>query len=98
MQKVCPNCRMRNAGDAQTCAGCGESLAHVTPQDTRGGITMFGGPSQLSSLNPLEKATATPTESYGDAKRSVAAVFEQSHEEEREPQTGSTHRPRKPWE
>lgn len=59
---------------------------------------MFGGPSQLSSLNPLEKATATPTESYGDANKSVATVFEQAHEEETRLQTGSTHRPRKPWE
>lgn len=87
---------MKNDGDAHVCAGCGEDLSNVKPKVDGSGITMFGGPPPQTDIKPLEKAAATPTQSYGAAKASADEDAEAFSQEAAS--AGSSHRPRKPWE
>ena len=98
MYKLCPSCRMKNDGDAQICAGCGKDLAHVKPQVDGSGITMFGGPPPDTTIKPLRKAAATPSASYGAARAGEGIEDMAASMQEAATTTGSSHRPRKPWE
>ena len=98
---VCPKCRMINADDAETCAGCGSNLENATQQRKGSGITMFGGPPRKSEIKPLSeqrqesniaaeyrsKGAIAPNGSGSEGTNAKGVAFS----------TGGS-KPKKPWE
>lgn len=105
MIKLCPSCRLKNAGDAGICSGCGRSLEDVPPKEGGGGITMFGGLPPQVGIAPLDKAAPTVSRAYGEARAQIAVGSDDGREDAEErggssssPSAAFGARPKKPWE
>lgn len=102
MIKVCPTCRMNNAADAKSCAGCGFGLSDVIAEDGSGGVTMFGSAPRPSGIKPLEKSAPAASSPYGGSgSRRAGGETKKNGNSAPAFEIGTiiyTSRPKKPWE